>query len=63
VHTGFWWGNLKEKDHQENLGTDKSTILKWILKKWDWSMDRIDLSQDTDGWQANANEVMNLQVP
>jgi hypothetical protein len=63
VHTGSWWGNLREKDHHENLGTDKSTILKWILKKWDWSMDRIDLSQDTVGWQANANVVMNLQVP
>jgi hypothetical protein len=20
IHTGFWWGNLKESDHLENLG-------------------------------------------
>jgi hypothetical protein len=63
VHTGFWWGNLREKDHLENLGTDKSTILKWIFKKWDWGRDWIDLSQDMNRWQALVNVVMNLQVP
>jgi hypothetical protein len=20
VHTGFWWGNVRESDHLENLG-------------------------------------------
>jgi hypothetical protein len=20
IHTGFWWGNLKEKDYLEDLG-------------------------------------------
>jgi len=22
VYTGFWWGNLKERDHLEDLGVD-----------------------------------------
>jgi hypothetical protein len=32
VHTGFWWGNLKEIGHLEDPGIDGGTILKWILK-------------------------------
>jgi hypothetical protein len=35
VHTGFWWGNLRERDHLEDLDGDGCVILKWILKKWD----------------------------
>jgi hypothetical protein len=34
VHTGFWWGNLREGDHLEDLGFDGRVILKWIFKKW-----------------------------
>jgi hypothetical protein len=34
-HTGFWWGNMREKDHLEDLGIDRSIILKCIFKKWD----------------------------
>jgi len=22
VYTGFWWGNLRERDHLEDLGVD-----------------------------------------
>jgi hypothetical protein len=31
--TGFWWRNLKERDHCEDIGIDGSIILQWILKK------------------------------
>jgi hypothetical protein len=28
---GFQWGNLKERDHLENLSVDERIILEWIL--------------------------------
>jgi hypothetical protein len=30
MRTGFWWGNLKERNHLEDLGVDGSIILNWI---------------------------------
>jgi hypothetical protein len=34
MHTGFWSGDLKERDHLEDLDIDRILILKWISKKW-----------------------------
>jgi len=33
MHTGLWWGKLKERDHLEELRVDGRVILKWILRK------------------------------
>jgi hypothetical protein len=35
VHTGFWWRNLKEKDHLGDTGVDGRIILRRIFRKWD----------------------------
>ena len=35
MHTGFWWGNLKEREHFEETGVDERIILRWILRKLD----------------------------
>jgi len=35
VHTGFWWGNLRERDHLEDPGINERIILRWFIKKWD----------------------------
>ena len=33
--TGFWWGNLRERDHLEDPGIDGRIILRWVFMKWD----------------------------
>jgi hypothetical protein len=37
AYTGFWWGNLRERDHLEDLGVDERIILRCIVRKWDVS--------------------------
>ena len=27
MHTGFWWGNLRERDHLEDRSVDRRIIL------------------------------------
>jgi len=31
--TKFWSQNLKRRDHSEDLGLDRRTVLEWILGK------------------------------
>jgi hypothetical protein len=33
VHTGFWWGNLREEPLGRHMH-DERGILKWMFKKW-----------------------------
>jgi len=35
VAVGFWWGNLRERDHLEDSGTDEKIIFRWIFRKRD----------------------------
>jgi hypothetical protein len=32
---GFWWGNLRERDHWEDPGVDGRIILGCTFRKWD----------------------------
>jgi len=32
VHTGFWWGHLRERDHVVFVAVDMTIILKWIFR-------------------------------
>lgn len=35
MHVGFWWENLKEIRHLEDLEVSGRIILKWIINKYD----------------------------
>ena len=35
VRTGFWWGNLRDRDNLEDSGVDGRKILRWIFRKRD----------------------------
>jgi hypothetical protein len=35
VYTGFWWGNLRERQHLEDPRIIGRTILRWIFRKQD----------------------------
>jgi len=63
VYAGFWWGNLRERDHLGDPGMDGRILLRWIFRKWNGGMDWIDLAQDRDRWRALVNSAMSLRFP
>jgi hypothetical protein len=32
AYTGFWWGNLRERDHSDDQSIDARIIFIWILR-------------------------------
>jgi hypothetical protein len=34
VHTGFWWGDLRERDNLEDQGVDGRLIIGWSFRRW-----------------------------
>ena len=48
VCTGFWCGNLMERNHLEETGVDGTIIVRWIFRKWNGVMDWTDTAQDRD---------------
>ena len=64
VHTGFWWGSLREEDHLEDPEEDGRIIVRWVFRKWVCvCMDWIDLAQDRDRWRALVTAVIKHWVP
>ena len=61
VCTGFWWGNLRERDHWGGPDADGRIILRWMVGGGceDW----MELAEARDRWRALVSTVMNLRVP
>jgi hypothetical protein len=34
VHTEFWWGSLRERDHLDNIGVDGRIKLNGSTRNW-----------------------------
>ena len=62
VRVGFWWGNLRERDHLKNVGVDGGEYQKGNLIGWE-IMDWINLAQDWDKLRDFVKKVMNIRVP
>jgi len=59
--TGFWWGNLRERDDWEGTGVEDN-IKMHLQEVGCGGMDWIGLAQDRDRWRVLVNAVMNLRV-
>jgi hypothetical protein len=59
-----WRGNLRERDHLEDLSVNGKIILTCIFMKWNagGGMNRMKLAQDGDRWRTVVNAVMNFRV-
>jgi hypothetical protein len=42
LYTGFWLGNLRERDYLGDQGVDERIILRWNFRKWDVRVYRLD---------------------
>ena len=51
----LWLGNMRERDHLEDLGVYGKMILKWVLIKW-LTVNWIGVFQDGEKWRAVLNE-------
>jgi hypothetical protein len=63
-YTGFWWKNLRERDHLEDPRRRCEDNIKMDLQEMGYgAMEWIDLALDRDRWRALVNTVINLRVP
>ena len=64
VCTGFWWGNLRERDPLRRPRCRWEDNIKMDLEEvgrdcGDW----MELAEDRDRWRALVSTVMNFRVP
>ena len=56
----FLMGNIRERDHLEELGVDGRIVSKLILKKWVGEA-RTGFSWPRNKWRALVNAIIHLQ--
>jgi hypothetical protein len=63
VHTGFWWGKLKERGHSANPDVLEDNIKMVLQELGLGDKDGIDLAQAKDRWPRLVKVLINLRVP
>ena len=63
AHTGFWWGNMRERSLGRSRHRWEDNIKKDLKEMGCGCMDWIELALDREKWRAVVNTVMNLRVP
>jgi hypothetical protein len=64
VHTGIWWGKLKERDQLEDQGVNGVDNIRMDLQGVECGgVDWIDVAQNRDRWRALVNSLINFRVP
>jgi hypothetical protein len=64
VYTGYWWGDLVEREPLGGRRLKWGIILNWVFRKCDEeAMDRITVAQDKERWRAVVNAAMKRRVP
>jgi hypothetical protein len=59
----FWWLNVRERYHMEDIGVDGRIILRCIFTHLECrSVEWINLAHDRDSWRALVNALMNILV-
>jgi len=61
VHTGFWWGSTKDRDHAQDLGVVGRVMLDGSYRNLVGGC-ILDLIQDRDRCQTAMNAEMKLRV-
>jgi hypothetical protein len=62
IHARVLLRKPERKENLEALGMYGRKILKCIFKKYDGSMDWMDVAQEWDRWRALVSAVMNIWV-
>ena len=61
--TGFWWGNVRERDRWGDTEVNGKIILRHLQEVGGGCGDWMELAQDRDRWRALVSSVMNFRVP
>jgi hypothetical protein len=63
VYTGFWWGNLRKRDHLQNPRCRWEDINMDLQEAGCGGRDWIELAEDRYKWRALVNAVTSFRVP
>ena len=63
AYTGFWWGNLRDRDNLGDTGVWEDNIKMDLQEVGKGCGDWMELTQYRDRWRALVSTVMNFRLP